>query len=104
MYGIYNEFPSFGFLDVIKIPVQRFNQGNKPCNSSELNTINIINKSEEWDFISVFPHSDMADGLFKELQQSNKIEVYNKYRAIINKTKINRKNAGLAGVKRILLL
>jgi len=64
------------FLDDIKIPNPRFTQ-TKPSNSSSLGAREIIAKSEEWDFVPVFPHIINDDGLWKELQESNRKEIYN---------------------------
>ncbi|WP_405198836.1 TrlF family AAA-like ATPase [Christiangramia sp. LLG6405-1] len=63
------------FLDAINIPSTRFNNG-QPVNSSSLGAKDIISKSKEWDFIPVFPHIENSDGLWKELQDSNKKEIY----------------------------
>lgn len=64
------------FLDDIKIPNPRFNNG-QPANSSSLGAKDIICKCQEWDFVPVFPHITNDDGLWKELQESNRREVYN---------------------------
>ena len=64
------------FLDNIKIPNPRFNS-NQPANSSSLGAKEIIGKSDEWDFVPVFPHIVNEAGLWKELQDSNRKEIYN---------------------------
>lgn len=63
------------FLDDIDIKAPRFYH-NQPSNSSSMGVKEIISKSQEWDFVSVFPHITNKDGIWKELQNSNRKELY----------------------------
>jgi predicted ATPase len=64
------------FLTDIKVPNPRFNN-SQPCNSVKLGASDIINKSDEWDFVAIFPHIENNSGLWQELQENNRKDVYN---------------------------
>lgn len=82
------------FLDAVNIPSTRFING-QPVNSSSLGAMDIISKSKEWDFIPVFPHIENSDGLWKELQDSNKKEIYANNNFGIVDISLNSKNQDL---------
>lgn len=82
------------FLDAIKIANPRFSNGHKPVNSTSLNLLGILNLADEWDFIPVMPHIYNSDGCFKELQESNRIEVYsNKNFGIVDSASVGSNTA-----------
>lgn len=87
------------FLKIIGIPEPRTSNG-KPHNSKTLATFQILSLSEEWSFIPVFPHVENSDGLWRELQESNKKEVYKHSCFGIVDIKENSKNQDLLAILR----
>jgi len=80
------------FLNDINIPNPRFNNG-APANSRDLGAFDIITFSEKWDFIPIFPHINNPDGLFHELQESNRKELYkNKNFGIVDSKSVGNNN------------
>jgi len=86
------------FLSEVHISNQRFVNG-APSNSRDLGALDIISIADEWDFVPIFPHICNSDGWWRELQESNRKEIYNsKYFGIVDsKTIGNNQN-----LKRIL--
>lgn len=62
------------FLTHIDIKEPRITNNN-PINSS-WNSVKIINLAEEWDFIPVFPHVGNSNGIWKELHENNRRNIY----------------------------
>lgn len=78
------------FLDEIEIREPRFSNGKEPHNSPSKCVEEILNLSEKWDFIPIFPHINKNDGWWKELQVDiRRITFRHKMFGIVDSESIN---------------